>query len=404
MEDNMRVLPLSPVDHIFTGPNSYAISFALAYNDRLDPACLRNSLEETLQSFWPLRSKLIKTSSHSYGFQPTDDGLVFEIASSSDAFSESQDIDVYVSLVDSIPGEPLTKIRLTQTSKGSVLGVSISHALVDGFSFFHFLSSWARIAQGKKILSPSPNRELLTAAALDHEEKVTANDLLTRCGLFLGRQRGKNEIPSIDEENLSLSRDTMQKIRAEAQRDCEVPLSDNDVITAYVWKEYGARWAYVDNDATTFVTVPFDFRRLMREVPRMYFGCALAFATASIPYYRLRSASLGEISCLVRKSIAQVTSDYVHGSLSTLEALRRGRGLSTIQQIEVRHPQRGLIVTNISRLPILSVDFGWGTPVGFKATAQAHRGIVILPSDDGVAIRAFPPPANDNPEGNRATI
>ena len=399
----MRVLPLSPVDHIFTGPNSYAISFALAYDGTLDPARLRNSLEEALQSFWPLRSMLVKTSSHSYGFQPTDDGLVFEISSSSDTFSKSRDTGVYVNPVDSIPGEPLTKIRLSQTSKGSVLGVSVSHALVDGFSFFHFLSSWARIAQGKRILSPVHNREMLMAVAIDHEEKVTADDLLTRCGLFLGRQHRKNETPSIDEESLSLSLDTMRNVRAEAQRDCDVPLFDNDVITAYVWKEYGNKWANVVNDATTFMTVPFDFRRLLREVPRMYFGCALAFATASLTYDRLRSASLGEISCLVRKSIAQVTSDYVHGSLRTLEALRRGRGLSTIQQIDVRHPQRGLVVTNISRLPLSSVDFGWGPPVGFKATAQADRGVVILPSDESVVIRAFPPPANDHAEANTAT-
>ena len=398
----MRVLPLSPVDHIFTGPNSYPISFALAYDGTLDPARLRNSLEEALQSLWPLRSKLVKTLSHSYGFQPADDGLVFEIANYADPFSESQDTYIYVNSVDSVPGEPLTKIRLTQTSKGSVLGVSISHALVDGFSFFHFLSSWARIAQGKRILSPVHDRELLTPVPTDYNGDVAADDLLTRCGLFLGRKHRKNATSAIDEENLSLSPDTMRRLRAEAQLDCDVPLFDNDVITAYVWKEYGARWAKVDNHATTFVTVPFDFRRLLREVPRMYFGCALAFATASSAYDRLRSASLGEISCLIRRSIAQVTSDYVHASLRTLEALRLGRGLSAIQHIDVRHPRRGLIVTNISRLPLSSVDFGCGPPVGFKATAQAHRGVVILPSEDSVLIRAFPPPANDNAEAHSA--
>jgi len=116
-----------------------------------------------------------------------------------------------------------------------------------------------------------------------------------------------------------------------------------------------------------------------------------AFATASLSYDRLMSASLGEIACLVRKSIARVTPDYVHGSLKTLETLRRRRGLSTIEDIEVRHPQSGLVVTNLARLPLSSIDFGWGPLVGFKASAQTHRSVVILPSDDGVTIRAFPP-------------
>lgn len=404
MEDDVRVLPLSPVDHVFTGPNSYAISFAFSYSGTLDSARLQSSLEEALRSFWPLRSQMIKTSSHSYGFQLTDDGLVFETATSPDAFSQSHDTHVYISPVDSVPGEPLTKIRLTQTPSGSVLGVTISHALVDGFSFFHFLSSWARIAQGKRILRPSHSRELLTTVATNHQEDVTANDLLTRCGLFLGRQRWGNETPSIDDESSSFSLDTMREMRAEAQRDCQVPLFDNDVITAHVWKEYGTRWASVDNDATTFVTVPFDFRRLLREVPRMYFGCALAFATASTTYERLMSASLGEIAYLVRKSIANITPDYVHRSLRTLEILRRSRGLSSVEKIAISHPKQGMVVTNITSLPIGNIDFGWGPPVGFEIVTQAQRGAVILPANNGVIIRAFPPRTGDTKEGSISTI
>jgi shikimate O-hydroxycinnamoyltransferase len=403
MEDNVRVLPLSPVDHIFTGPNSYPISFAIAYDHILDPARLQRSLEEALQDFWPLRSKLTRISSHSYGFQPTDDGLLFDVVTSPDAFADSEDADIYISPVDSIQGEPLTKIRLTQTSKGSVLGVSISHALVDGFSFFHFLSSWARITQGKRILRPSHNREVLMADTLNREEGITADDLLTQCGLFFGRQRRDSEIASTSEESVSLSADTVRKLRAEAQSNCDVPLFDNDVITAHLWKEYGARWAYIDDDPTTFVTAPFDFRRLLGEVPRMYFGCALAFATASMAHEKLMSASLGEISYLVRKSIAHVNVDYVQGSLRALETLRRSEGLSSIEAIEVRHPQRGLIVTNVTRLPIWSIDFGGGPPVGFRATAQAQRGIAILPSDNGVVIRAFPPATGDNAERHIGT-
>ena len=63
----MSVLPLSPVDHVFTGPNSYPICFSIAYDHMLDPRRLRRSLETALQDFWPLRSKLTRISSHSYG-------------------------------------------------------------------------------------------------------------------------------------------------------------------------------------------------------------------------------------------------------------------------------------------------------------------------------------------------
>ena len=400
MEDVVRTLALSPVDHVFTGPGSYPISFAIAYDRILDPARLQRSLKKALRDFWPLRARLTRLSSHAYAFRPDDDGLLFEVVNSPDAFADSADCGRYVSPVDSVLGKPLTKIRLTQTPKGSVLGVSISHALVDGFSFFHFLSSWARIAQGQRILRPSHRRELLMAETLNCEDSITADDFLTQCGLFLGGHRRDSEIASIDEESLSLSPDRMRELRAEAQSDCDAPLFDNDVITAHIWREYGARWAHIDYDPTTFVTVPFDFRRLLVEVPRTYFGCALAFATASMTYDRLTSASLGEVSYVVRRSVAHVDSDYVRGSLRALETLRRSKGLSGIEAVEVRHPQRGLIVTNISRLPVSSIDFGWGSPVSFSPIAPTQRGVAILPSDTGVSIRVFPPAMGDSTEGD----
>lgn len=391
MENRVRVLPLSPVDHVFTGPGSYAISCALAYDDSLDPERLQSSLEEALRVFWPLRSKLTTVSPHSYGFLPSDDGLIFETVRSTDPFAESRPMAFYVGPVQSVEGEPLTKIRLTHTPAGSVLGVSISHALADGFSFFHFLSSWARIAQGKRILSPSHDRESLLVDPLDQDEQATVEDLLVRCGLFSGRESADREPTLPPEESSSLSQRAIREMRAEAQGDTAVALFDNDVITAHAWKQYGARWALAGGDATVFVTIPFDFRRLLKSIPRTYFGCALAFATASLSHDRLTRASLGELSSLVRKSIAQVTSNYVQGSLGALETLRRRGGLAVVQDIEVRHPRQGLIVTNTSRLPILEIDFGSGPPTDFKLTAQAHRGVVILPADDGVVIRAFPP-------------
>lgn len=389
------LLPLSPVDYIFTGPGSYAISFALAYDRVLDPSRLQSSLEEVLLSFWPLRSKLVEFSEKSYAFQATPDGLRFKNSSSPEIFGESKDIKTYVTPVVSLPGEPLTSIQLTETPDGSVLGVSISHALVDGFSFVHFLSSWARIAQGKRIIEPFLSRKVLMAGQADRVDGVDAGSLLSQCGLFMGTQSRSTHTGSVGQETRALSADTISDLRAKAELDSGVSLFDNDVVTAYVWKEFGIKWAQHAGDSATFVTIPFDVRRLLSEVPRMYFGCALAFATISLSYKRLSEASLGEVACLVRNGIAGVSADYVHGSMNTLEFLRMTRGISALEHIDIRHPRQGLVVTNITRLPISGIDFGSGPPKGFKATVQSDRGAVLLPSEDGVRIRAFPPPASN---------
>jgi hypothetical protein len=48
-------------------------------------------------------------------------------------------------------------------------------------------------------------------------------------------------------------------------------------------------------------------------------------------------------------------------------------------------------VTNLSRLPIQSLDFGAGTPTAFRALTSTPQGAAILPADDGVDIRVYHP-------------
>ena len=389
---DMKIIPLSPIDHVFTGVGSYPIGFVFAYKDTIDPARLRSSLDKTLEQFRPLRSKLIKISEHSYGLQPADDGLSFEVSSSSETFEDSKDISKFLDSVHSVEGEPLTKIKLTQTPRGSVLGVSISHALADGFSYFHFLSSWSRVFQGKRILSPSHQRELLMPKTSDHQKLITPDDILARCGFFWGGKRHASSREQIHyEERLLISKDTMSNLLAEAQKECEVPLFYNDVITAFLWKKYITEWNESGNNPTTYVSCPFDYRRVLRILPRTYFGNALCCATASLDYESLVHASLGKLALLIRKAVAQVKQDYVLGSLKTLESLRQQKGLAAMEEIHVLHPQDGLVVTNISRLPVQNLEFGSGTPTGFQVLSSAQRAAAILLAQDGVDVRVYHP-------------
>ncbi len=386
-------LPLSPTDHVFTGVGSYAIEFAFAYRDRIDPAHLRRSLDCTLEHFWPLRSKLTRIAEHSYGFQPADDGLIFQTSQSSEMFEDADDVSHFVDSVHSVEGEPLTRIKLTQTPHGSVLGLSISHALVDGFSLFHFLTSWSRVFQGQRILNPSCERELLTHEMSAPQAPVTPDDVFERCGLFWAGKRHPVSRERLREERLFFSKQALNDLLSEAKQDCQVALFHNDVLTAYLWRRCITQWERGDGNPITYVSCPVDFRRILRAVPRTYFGNALCFATASADYGRLEGASLGTLALLIREAVSQVRQDYVTGSLQTLERLRRQRGLAVMEEIHVVPPQHGMLVTNISRLPMQDLDFGGGIPTGFRALSSTQRAAVIMPAEDGVEIRVYHPVA-----------
>jgi shikimate O-hydroxycinnamoyltransferase len=387
----MGPTPLSPIDYVFTGVGSHPITFAFAYEGTLDPDQLRRSLEGTLAHFPLLSSRLIRIAEDGYAFQPAGDGLSFEMAQAGEIFVDTGDLDQFVSPVASIEGEPLTRVRLTQTPGGSVLGVSISHALVDGFSYFHVMSSWARIAQGGRILEPAHQREALIPDLSEPPGPVSPEDVLARCGLFWDERRRDVTDEAFGEEKTHISKAQVKELLREAQAGCDVTLTYNDVITAYMWRKYVPGWAERGNNPLTYVTLPFDFRRALRALRRTFFGCALCFATASTDYENLVRAPLGELALLVHKAVVGAKADYIWGSLETLEGLRRRRGVGVMEEIHVRHPRNGIAVTNISRLPIQALDFGAGIPTGFQAYTEVCRGAGIMPAQDGVEVRVFLP-------------
>jgi len=388
----MNTIPLSPVDYIFTGVGSQPITFAFSYQNIIDPHVLQISLSETLDYFPILRSRLNKISENDYEFHITEEGLTFKVVESNLAFEESRRITQYISPVNSIEGKPLTKITLTQTPKGSILAVSISHALVDGFSYFHFLSSWARICRGDSIIKPYLDRSIFLKNSDYSPKMITSDDIYTDCGLFYGGKRSKLQTGRINDEHIFISAETIRSCIEDVKQEHNVSLTENDVITAHLWKEYIPRWNRENDNPKTYVTCPFDFRRIMTDFPKNYFGCALCFATASIDFNGLLKASIGDLAILIRNSVSKIKNDYILNSLNTLESLRKQYGLAAMEEVHLRHPRHGMIITNLTRLPLRDIDFGFGAPVDFLAYAEVLASAAILPAEKGVEILVVHPP------------
>lgn len=382
----MTSLQLSPVDYVFTGVGSQPITFAFAYPNKVDPDALRGALHETLNFFPIVRSRLAKKSDNDYEFLMKDDRLKVDVIKSDLIFEESSQIERYITPINSTEGEPLTKITLTQTPTGSILAVSMSHALVDGFSYFHFLSSWARICRGDRILPPYLQRDVLSSSFSSSSKKVTAEDLYTNCGLFYGDKRSKLETGQGNHERIFMSHESIKASLAEAKQEHNVSFTENDVITALLWKKYIPKWHKADDNPMTYLTCPFDFRRVLPDFPKNYFGCALCFATAAIDFYSLMNASLGSLALLIRNSVDKIKDEYILNSLGAFDNFRRQNGVAAMEGIHLRHPQCGMIVTNLTRMPIHDLDFGFGAPVGFLTYAEVLSSAAILPAENGVEI------------------
>ena len=67
----MPDIPLSPIDHIFTGAGAYPIEFVFAYDRAIDFTHLQESFHEVLHYFPPVHSKLVRSAEHTYSSSAT---------------------------------------------------------------------------------------------------------------------------------------------------------------------------------------------------------------------------------------------------------------------------------------------------------------------------------------------
>ena len=72
---------------------------------------------------------------------------------------------------------------------------------------------------------------------------------------------------------------------------------------------------------------------------------------------------------------------YPPNTLLVIDRLRRQQGLAAFERLHVVHPPAGLLVTNLSRLPVREIVFDAGPPVAFDILAPAERCAVVLPAE-----------------------
>jgi shikimate O-hydroxycinnamoyltransferase len=384
-------IPLSPIDHVFAGRGAYPLEFVFAYGGRMDAERLAGSLRRTLALFPAAGSRLVRLG-EAYGIEPGADGCAFEVGASSATFAESTERHAFVDPVETVEGRPLARVRLTHAADGSVLGVSLSHAVVDGFSFFYFLSAWSRVFLGRDVPPPALDRGLLAPGGARPGEPLDPGSVREACGLFLDERR-----PEIPRDRLRWTRrlfpqSELSELLGRAQETCPVRLSYNDVVAAWLWQRHVPGWASAGEE-TAFLSCPVDVRRLLRGFPATYFGCAVALANATIERDRLATASLADLARRVRDAVAGVDEARVLRALRTIDLLRRQQGLDGLERLHVVHPRAGLLVTNLSRLPVRQIEFDAGPPVAFDILAPAERCAVVLPAEDGLDVRICLPAA-----------
>lgn len=375
-----RTIALSPIEQVFTGAGAYPVSFGFSFAAPLDAAVLQSSLAVTLRSFATLQCRLVEDGPR--GVALRRDAAVGALRVSS---AELDRAGMREAIVDGRIGSETARFTLSREGAGSRLTVSISHAVVDGFSFMQFMYAWARVARGLPL--PPVVRERLEDGS--SEGAVSAERVRADSGALWLEGRKRAEHVTLRSVRRRFSHDDLARERAEARASRGSNLTDNDLICAHLWQQFAPR--DTSPDAEAFLTCPVDVRPLCPKLGRAHFGCAVTFATTALSARELASSHAADVAAQIRKAVGAVDAQRVLASLRTLAALRAQRGSGALDEVHLTHPERGLLVTNLTRLPLSGLDFGTGAPSELEPIVQLPRCVVLFSCPGGVEARVYLP-------------
>ncbi len=376
---------LSPVDHVFTGPGAYPINFLFFFDGLVDEGKLKASLEKTLEVFTPAASRLQKVSAETLAFNPTQHyGWNFQKSSNPPDMTQLSEMSQFFKSAKSIEGENLLEITLTHFTKTSCLGVSLSHCVVDGYSYFMFLGAWSKNMRELKIFEPDLNREKLIP--LDSKEMDLSGDSIYKAtGFAFSPSARPDDHNDIQWELIDYTESDLKKLYASTSEQSALRLSLNDVLCADLWKKLVQRYQKVGQEVT--LSCAFDYRRVFPAIGPLYFGNAVRGASFKMNFEDVLESSSARIAEKIGAVVRSISEEDVVGSLKCLEQIRLSQGISALSRFHVADPHSGFLFTNLSRLPLLDIDFGVGPPVDFRILTPARRAAVILPLVGGLRVQ-----------------
>ena len=397
-----RKIMLAPVDLVFTGREGYSVECLLRFPYALDEKRLTQAVQHTTRKFFPINGRLIPNAQSGYLVEENAAGIDFQILPSLTNldFRSPQDVAVFSQPIHSIPGESLARLRYTQVGTGSALGLHVSHCLVDGYSYFFFLGALAAAYRTSKLafwqnirwalLRPDFDRAKLIPAQVNtttspHLHGVDAEDVFRRTGLTVAEPRCFPALRDSQWEFIEFTEANLQALLSEASKTCERRLSRHDVLTARLWKLTAEKWRSPDRHLSC--TSAFDYRRLHAKLSPLFFGNAVRTTAASLDREDIIAMPLGKLAEQIRQATDAINEVAANDSLSCLAEIYRLHGLEPFANFHVSHPQHGLLVTNLSRIPMTQLDFGGGPPEEIVPLTPAPRVAIVLAAKDGVVVR-----------------
>ncbi|PON70384.1 Transferase [Parasponia andersonii] len=377
--DQTSLITHVPTIYFYRPPESWSTPI-----DKIG-ATLIESLSRALVPFYPLAGRVQRLSGGRLELNCNAKGVQFTEAESDSEIDEFGDFtsssEYYHHLTPSmdytlpIHELPLLAVQLTTFACGGIsLGLTISHAVVDGLSALHFFIEWAGLGRGESLKTePFLDRKVLRAGDPPSGPSSLDESQFEHLPQLLGQS------DDIEERN----KETSVAIRYE-------------MLAGHVWR-CACKARKHSSEQPTALVICVDARsRIEPPLPTGYFGNASFDVMARSTSGELVSKGLGFAASRIRESIDKVTNEYIW---STIEYLKNQRDLTKFQDLHSPSDSKNLWTEmalshriwtpTLSYYSLTSNNYPRKLSPVERDTASPHQKVRRCPES---SYHSFPPP------------
>lgn len=371
----MQSINISQVDTIFAN-GSYSIEFLIYYHNKVKTKNVRSALKKLSSPFWPIFGEYRSGTIH---FETYSEEEHFDEAISEENFDPADSPqEIYNNYHQTIPSDikKLFFLKIIQYKNGTVLIPKLKHLGGDGYSYFYFLSTLAALSRNvnipfkksiiRRLYKPHHNRTILKNFQFNHTD--------------LAPLRESGSLSIFMEE---ISKNTVHKMIVDTAAHYDQKVSTNDILSAMVVKKLAAVQKDYLGDQF-YLTIPIDVRRQIKEYGARFFGNGIMFKDIKFKTNEIEQLSIEEIAIKIRESMPAVTKEIFIKFLEHLEVIIAEKQFEKLRPFD---PNRGCLVTNLSKLPAHRLNFGTGNPDSIFTLTIEKNSAGILTDKDNFILR-----------------
>jgi NRPS condensation-like uncharacterized protein len=371
----MKDIRISQVDVLFSN-GIYPIEFLFYYKEGFKTEKLRKTLRGLSSIFWPMFGEY-KEGFISFDQYREEDCYDEEVIHREFNISEIQEsrFESYSRFLQ--PDlRKLFFLKVIRWKNGMALLPKLNHLAGDGYSYFYFLSLLAAIS--RPALVPFKSSLMGMFLKPHHNRTILKDFTFSGVGLKSVLPVGKFTV-EFDE----ILRTEVQSIIEEIASSDNLHVSSNDILSAIALKKLVGRQSEFWREEVS-LTMPIDVRRLIKEYGRGFFGNGLMFHTLTLKKEHIENSPEKEIAVIIRKSMPRVSKETYIQYLAELENIISAGDMEKLRPFD---PERGCLVTNLSKLPADKLDFGTGSPGLVIPLTVEKNSTAILAKKENFVLR-----------------